>query len=75
MIKAKFGNENFSFEVFIEDTVANAIKNLATGKTSVSNHISVSIMKETIDAYCPKLTQIMNVFLKDNFFPGIPKKC
>ena len=28
MIKVKFGNESFSFEVFMEDTVANASKNL-----------------------------------------------
>ena len=58
----KFGNENFSFEVFTEDTVA--IKNLLTGKGSAS----VSIMKEAIDAYCPKVTQIMNYCLKNNFF-------
>ena len=41
----KFENENFSFEVFIEGTVANAIKNLPTG---VSNDILVSIMKESV---------------------------
>ena len=69
----KIGKENFSFKVFTEDTVANAIKNLPTGKASVSKGISVSIMKETIDAYCPKLTQIMNDCLKNNFFPDILK--
>ena len=66
MIKMKSGNENFSFEVFTEDTVA--IKNLLTGKGSASNDIPVSIMKEAIDAYCPKVTQIMNYCLKNNFF-------
>ena len=50
----KFGNENFSFEVFTEDTVA--IKNLLTGKGSASDDIPVSIMKDAIDAYCPKVT-------------------
>ena len=35
MVKTKFGNENFSFEFLSEDVVANAIKNLATGKASV----------------------------------------
>ena len=30
-------------------------------------------MKETIDAYCPKLTQIMNDCLKNKFFPDILK--
>ena len=51
--------------------VANAIKNLPTGKASVSNDITVSIMKEAIYAYCPKLTQIMNDCLKNNFSPDI----
>ena len=45
----KFGNENFSFEVFAEETAANAIKNPPTGKTSVSNDIPVSIMEKTIE--------------------------
>ena len=70
MIKEKFRNENFSFEVFTEDTVTNTIKNL---KVSVSNDIPVSIMKEAIDAYCPKLTQIMSNCLTNNFFPDIVK--
>ena len=73
VIQKKFGKENLSFEVFTEDVVANAIKNLPTGKASVSNDILVSIIKETIDAYFPKLTQIMNDCLRNNFFPDIPK--
>ena len=73
MIKTKFGQENFSFKVFTKDAVANAIKNLPADKASVSNDTPVSIMKETIDAYCPKLTQIMNDCLKNNFFPNILK--
>ena len=64
----KFWKENFSFEVFTEDTVAKAITNLPTDKASISNDIPVSIMKETINAYCPKLIQIMNDCLKNNFF-------
>ena len=74
MTKLKFGNwnwnwnENFSFEVFTEDTVANAIKNLPTGKAIVPNGILVSIIKENIDAYCPKLTETMNDCLKNFFF-------
>ena len=42
-IKEKFGNGNSSFEVFTKETVANAIKNLITGKASVSNVIPVSL--------------------------------
>ena len=55
--------------MFTEDTVANETKNLSTGKASVSNYIPMSIMKETTDAYCPKVTQIMNDCLKNIFFP------
>ena len=69
----KFENRNFSFEVFTDDAVANAIKNLPTGKASVSNDIPVSIMKETTDVYCSKLTQKMNDCLKNNFFSDILK--
>ena len=53
IIKTKFGKESFSFEVFSEDKVTNAIKNLPTGKASVSDDIPVFITKETIDTYCP----------------------
>ena len=55
------------------DLIANALKNLLAGKASVSNDISVSIITETIDAYCQKLTQIMNDSLKNNIFPNILK--
>ena len=41
MVKMKFGNENFFFEVFTEDMVPNTIKNLATYKASVSNDTSL----------------------------------
>ena len=46
MIKTKFGKENYSFEDFTEDAIANAIKNLPTAKASVSNDIPVSIIHE-----------------------------
>ena len=48
MIKTKFGKENLSFKVFTEDEVANANKNLPTGKANVSNNIPVSIMKKLL---------------------------
>ena len=56
LIKKKFGKKKFSFEDFTENAVKSAIKDLPTGKANVSNDISVSIMTETIDAYCPELT-------------------
>ena len=63
-----FGNENSFFEFVIEDKVATGIKNIPICKASVSNDIPVSIMKETIDAHCPKVTEIRNDYLKINFF-------
>ena len=61
MIKVKFRNENISFVVFTEDSkIGNVIKNLLTGKASVSNDIPITLMKKIIDSYCPKLKQIMN---------------
>ena len=69
----KLGKEDLSFKFFIEDTFVNAIKNLSTRKANVSNHIPVSIMKETIDAYCPKLIQIINDCLENNISPDILK--
>ena len=68
MIKKKFGKENFYFEVFTEDAVTNDMTNLPTGKASVSNDIPASIMKETTNAYCPKLMQVMNYCLENIFF-------
>ena len=59
--------------IFVEDAVATTIKNLPTGKASVSNDIPVFIIKETIDVYSQKITQIMNDCLKNNFFPDILK--
>ena len=46
-------------------------RNLPTGKASVWNDITASVMKETIDAYCPKLTQIINDCLRNDFIPDI----
>ena len=69
MIKRNLGKKI----IFAEDAVANAIKNLPAGKASVSNDIPVFIIKETIDVYSQKITQIMNDCLKNNFFPDILK--
>ena len=44
-----------------------------TGKVSVSNDIPVSIMKEAVNAYCLKSTQIMNNHFKNKFFPDVLK--
>lgn len=67
MIKEKFQNKNFSFETITKYTVVNAIKNLPTSLANFPNNIPIPIMTETVDAYCPKLTQIVNDCLKNSF--------
>ena len=66
MIKVEIGNEDFSLKSLLKIHLQMQlrVKNLSTGKASVSNDTPVSIMKKTIDAYCPNLTQIMNDCLK-----------
>ena len=71
----RFEKEVISIEVVMEDTIVDAIKILPTGKAGVSNDIIVSIMKKTIDAYCPKLTQAINDCLRNNVFHWYTKKC
>ena len=55
-------------KVFTEDTVANAINNLPTGKVNVSNDIPVFIIRKTIDAYCPNSIHTMNDCFENKFF-------
>ena len=55
-------------KVFTEDTVANAINNLPTGKVNVSNDIPVSIIRKTTDAYCPNSIHTMNDCFENKTF-------
>lgn len=67
MIKEKFQNKNLSFETITKDTVVNAMRNLPTSLANFPNNIPNPIVTETVDAYCPKLTQIVNDYLKNSF--------
>ena len=42
-------------------------------KASISNDISVSVMKQVANWYCEKLTNILNDYLKENRFPNLMK--
>ena len=42
-------------------------------KASISNDIPVSVMKQFVNCYCEKLTNILNDCLKENRFPNLMK--
>ena len=49
------------------------MKELPRNKVTVSNDIPVSLLKESISAYCEKLSDIFNNCLRSCTFPGILK--
>ena len=55
-IKENFGNENFSFETVSKKDVLDLIKELPGNKATVSNHIPVSVLKESVSACYEKQT-------------------
>ena len=50
------------------------IKELPGNKATVSNDISVSVLKESLSAYYEKLTDIFNNCIRSDTFPEILKK-
>ena len=58
-------------KVFIH--IIEAVKNLPSNKTSISNHIPVSIINNFATYYCEKLASILNNCLKENKFPNLMK--
>ena len=73
-IKEIFGNKTFSFETISKKDVLNLIEQLLGNKATVSNDIPFSVLKESVSAYCEKLTDIFNDCTKSDTFPGILKK-
>ena len=73
-IKENFGNETFSFETISKIDVLDFIKQLRGNKTSVSNDIPVSVLKESVSVYYEKLTDIFNNCIRSGTFPEINKK-
>ena len=59
-IKENFGNKTFSFETVSKTDVLNLIKQLPRNKATVSNDISVSVLKESVSAYYEKITDTFN---------------
>ena len=73
-IKENFGNETFSFETISKKDVLDLIKQLPGNKATVSNDISVSVLKESVSAYYEKLTDIFNNCIRSGTFLEIFKK-
>ena len=74
MKKENFGNETFSFETISKKDLLDLIKQLPGNKATVSNDISVSVLKESVSAYYEKLTDIFNNCIRSGTFPEILKK-
>ena len=67
-------NSAFSFKVFSEEEVKNAIKDLPINKSTISGDIPTKILKKYAQIYSIKLADIFNESLKMGKFPDIPKK-
>ena len=68
-IKEKFKYDHFSFKPFTENQVINVILKLPTNKVSMSNDNPITILKQPVNVYYPKLTEIMNKCFKREMFP------
>ena len=66
-IKENFGNKSFSFETVFKKYVLTLIKKLPGNKSTISNDISVSVLKESISAYYEELTVFNNCMRSDTF--------
>ena len=67
-IKEKFKHDHFSFNPFTEKEVINFISKLPTNKPSVPHDTLVFIPKQSLRVYSSKLTNIMNICLKNKLF-------
>ena len=70
-IKENFGNENFSFETTSKKYILDLIQELPGNKATVSNDISLSVLKRSVSAYYKKLTDIFNNCIRSGTFPEI----
>ena len=72
-MKEHLGKGSFSFKPVSKSGIINAIKKLPSNKASVSNDIPVSVMKQFVNCYCEKLTNILKDCLEENRFPNLMK--
>ena len=61
------------FKPVSKKDIIDAIKKLPSNKASISNDIPISVMKQFVNCYCEKLTNILNDYLKENRFPNLIK--
>ena len=70
LIRENYGGESFSFKSISKGDIIEAVKKLLLNKASISNDISISIIKNFATCYCEKLASIFNDCLKENKFPN-----
>ena len=70
----KIEENSFSFTLFTEEEVKDAIKNLPNNKATTFNDIPVKILKQFLEVYSKKLTDIFNDCLTTGMFPDILKE-
>ena len=62
--------KGFSFKSISKDDIVEAVKKLLSNNTTISNDITISIIKNFATCYCEKLASIFNDCLKENKFPN-----
>ena len=67
--KLQINENSFSFRPFTETDIVNIINSLSNNKGSPFNDIPVKIMKDLIEIYSKKLTNIFNSCLETGYFP------
>ena len=61
------------FKLVSKKDIIDTIKKLPSNNASISNDISVSVMKQFVNCYCEKLTNILNDCLKENRLQNLMK--
>ena len=67
-------NSMFEFSLFKKEDIVFTISNLPQNKATISNDIPVTILKDSLQIYSGKLTEILNNCLEHQIFPDVLKK-
>ena len=73
LIRENYGGESFSFKSISKGDIIKAIRKLPSNKASISNDISISIIKNFANCYWEKVASIFNDCVKENKFPNLMK--
>ena len=73
LIRETYVDESFSLKSISKDDITEAVKKLPSNKASISNDLSISIIKNFAICFCGKLAGVFNDCLKENKFPNLMK--